>query len=70
MLARLEALENDNAGFETVQVDDDDEASLDDDDQGHKFYSFFSIQAFIKQTPSESHFLPTYYIKNHADCHF
>lgn len=34
MLARLEALENDNAGLETVQVDDDDEASLDDDDQG------------------------------------
>ncbi|KAK6125211.1 hypothetical protein DH2020_041045 [Rehmannia glutinosa] len=28
MLARLEALENDNAGLETVQVDEDDEASL------------------------------------------
>lgn len=39
MLARLEALENDNAGMETVQVDDDGEASLDDDDQGQPFYS-------------------------------
>ncbi|XP_075493152.1 SWR1 complex subunit 6 [Primulina tabacum] len=36
MLARLEALENDNAGLETVQVDDDDEASLDDDDQAYQ----------------------------------
>lgn len=34
MLARLEALENDNAGMEMVQNDDDDEASLDEDDQG------------------------------------
>lgn len=33
-LARLEALENDNAGLETVEVNDDDEASLDDEDQG------------------------------------
>ncbi|GFP98247.1 swr1 complex subunit 6 [Phtheirospermum japonicum] len=33
MLARLEDLENDNAGMETVQVDEDDEASLVDDDQ-------------------------------------
>ncbi|XP_022890243.1 SWR1 complex subunit 6-like [Olea europaea var. sylvestris] len=33
MLARLEALENDNAGMEMVQNDDDDEASLDEDDQ-------------------------------------
>ncbi|GLT80711.1 hypothetical protein SLE2022_198380 [Rubroshorea leprosula] len=32
-LARLEALENDNAGIETVEINDDDEASLDDDDQ-------------------------------------
>ncbi|PQM41075.1 SWR1 complex subunit 6 [Prunus yedoensis var. nudiflora] len=32
-LARLEALENDNAGFEMVEANDDDEASLDDDDQ-------------------------------------
>ncbi|KAL3818008.1 hypothetical protein ACJIZ3_003913 [Penstemon smallii] len=31
MLARLEALENDNAGLATIQIDDDDEASLDDD---------------------------------------
>ncbi|RZC86416.1 hypothetical protein C5167_030498 [Papaver somniferum] len=31
-LARLEALENDNAGMETVESNDDDEASLDDDD--------------------------------------
>ncbi|KAL6203497.1 hypothetical protein ACLB2K_027197 [Fragaria x ananassa] len=34
-LARLEALENDNAGLETVAVNDDDEASLDDEDQGY-----------------------------------
>lgn len=32
-LARLEALENDNAGIETVEMNDDDEASLDDDDR-------------------------------------
>ncbi|KAM1115186.1 hypothetical protein TB2_038283 [Malus domestica] len=30
--ARLEALENDNAGLETVEVNDDAEAYLDDDD--------------------------------------
>eukprot|EP00268_Persea_americana_P059016 TRINITY_DN7194_c1_g1_i3.p1 TRINITY_DN7194_c1_g1~~TRINITY_DN7194_c1_g1_i3.p1 ORF type:complete len:112 (-),score=27.19 TRINITY_DN7194_c1_g1_i3:131-466(-) len=34
-IARLEALENDNAGVELVEVDDDDEASLDDDDQAY-----------------------------------
>ncbi|XP_031271812.1 SWR1 complex subunit 6 isoform X2 [Pistacia vera] len=35
-LARLEALENDNAGIEHVEInDDDDEASLDDDDEGY-----------------------------------
>ncbi|XP_044504471.1 SWR1 complex subunit 6-like [Mangifera indica] len=35
-LARLEALENDNAGIENVEInDDDDEASLDDDDEGY-----------------------------------
>ncbi|CAI9110942.1 OLC1v1011052C1 [Oldenlandia corymbosa var. corymbosa] len=34
ILARLDALENDNAAIETAQpIDDDDEASLDDDDQ-------------------------------------
>lgn len=34
-LARLDALENDNAGFEVVDPNiDDDEASLDDEDQG------------------------------------
>lgn len=34
-LARLEALENDNAGIENVEInDDDDEDSLDDDDEG------------------------------------
>lgn len=32
-------MENDNAGLETVEVNDDDEASLDDEDQG--FYSIF-----------------------------
>lgn len=41
-LARLEALENDNAGIETVEVIDDDEASLDDDDD----------QAFIQKKHS------------------
>ncbi|EOY34616.1 hypothetical protein QUC31_018360 [Theobroma cacao] len=34
-LARLEALENDNAGIETIEPNDDDEASLDDDDQAY-----------------------------------
>ncbi|CAN0903914.1 SWR1 complex subunit 6 [Linum grandiflorum] len=34
-LARLEALENDNAGLETVEPVDDDEASLDEDDEGY-----------------------------------
>ncbi|KAL0343190.1 UNVERIFIED_CONTAM: SWR1 complex subunit [Sesamum angustifolium] len=46
ILARLEALENDNAGLESVQVDEDDEASLDDDDQG-------GIQAHFRQTGLE-----------------
>ncbi|XP_048325198.1 SWR1 complex subunit 6 isoform X2 [Ziziphus jujuba] len=32
-LARLEALENDNAGMEMQETNEDDEASLDDDDQ-------------------------------------
>ncbi|XP_038707866.1 SWR1 complex subunit 6 [Tripterygium wilfordii] len=34
-IARLEALENDNAVMEAVDVNDDDEASLDEDDQGY-----------------------------------
>ncbi|XP_022755535.1 SWR1 complex subunit 6-like isoform X3 [Durio zibethinus] len=34
-LARLEALENDNAGIETIEMNDDDEASLDDEDQAY-----------------------------------
>ncbi|KAL2899248.1 SWR1 complex subunit 6 [Bienertia sinuspersici] len=34
-LARLEALENDNGGVETVEVNDDDDASLDDDDEAY-----------------------------------
>ncbi|KAB2038763.1 hypothetical protein ES319_D03G166700v1 [Gossypium barbadense] len=34
-LARLEALENDNAGIEAVEMNDDDEASLDEDDQAY-----------------------------------
>ncbi|XP_065846988.1 SWR1 complex subunit 6 [Euphorbia lathyris] len=33
--ARLEALENDYTGIETVEINDDDEASLDDDDEGY-----------------------------------
>lgn len=42
-IARLEALENDYAGMETVETNDDDEASLDDDDEGllHFVLSFF-----------------------------
>lgn len=37
MLARLDALESDNAQAEMVQpIDDDDEASLDDDDQAYQ----------------------------------
>ncbi|XP_020589151.1 SWR1 complex subunit 6 [Phalaenopsis equestris] len=32
-LARLEALESDNAGVEAVEINDDDDASLDDEDQ-------------------------------------
>ena len=36
-LARLEALENDNAGIETVEINDEDEDSLEDDDQGFRF---------------------------------
>ncbi|PWA44434.1 HIT-type Zinc finger family protein [Artemisia annua] len=39
MLARLEALENDNPGAEVVEInDDDDEASLDDEDDDHVFH--------------------------------
>ncbi|KAJ7959892.1 SWR1 complex subunit 6-like [Quillaja saponaria] len=34
-LARLEALENDYAGLEVVDINDDDDASLDEDDQVH-----------------------------------
>ncbi|KNA15259.1 hypothetical protein SOVF_099730 [Spinacia oleracea] len=34
-LARLEALENDNGGVETVEINDDDEASLDDDEEAY-----------------------------------
>ncbi|KAB1202231.1 SWR1 complex subunit 6 [Morella rubra] len=32
-IARLEALENDNAGMEIVEINDDDDTSLDDEDQ-------------------------------------
>uniref|UniRef100_A0A803LCT2 Uncharacterized protein n=2 Tax=Chenopodium quinoa TaxID=63459 RepID=A0A803LCT2_CHEQI len=34
-LARLDALENDNGGVETVEINDDDEASLDDDEEAY-----------------------------------
>ncbi|KAI8015863.1 SWR1 complex subunit 6 [Camellia lanceoleosa] len=34
-LARLEALENDNAGAEMIEINEDDDASLDDDDQAY-----------------------------------
>lgn len=33
-LARLEALENDNPGAEMVEINSDEDASLDDEDQG------------------------------------
>lgn len=33
-LARLEALENDNAGAEAVENNDDEDASLDEEDEG------------------------------------
>ncbi|OAE27873.1 hypothetical protein AXG93_3459s1160 [Marchantia polymorpha subsp. ruderalis] len=35
-LARLDALENDNIAVEAIDVDDDDEASLDDEEQGFR----------------------------------
>lgn len=44
-LARLEALENDNAGIEAVEINDDDEASLDEDDQG---FLLFFMQNFME----------------------
>ncbi|MBA0552783.1 hypothetical protein Golob_023562 [Gossypium lobatum] len=45
-LARLEALENDNAGIEAVEMNDDDEASLDEDDQEIGFIqSLMDIEA-------------------------
>lgn len=44
-LARLEALENDNAGMEVVENIDDEDASLDDDDQGYSFI-FFPLWPF------------------------
>lgn len=48
VLARLEALENDNPGLETVEVNDDSDASLDDDDeQGHFLDYQFSISYFV-----------------------
>lgn len=39
MLARLDALESDNAVVEPQLLDDDDEASLDDEDQGSFFFA-------------------------------
>lgn len=41
MLARLDALESDNAVVEPQLLDDDDEASLDDEDQGFFFLFLF-----------------------------
>lgn len=37
-LARLEALESDNAPMERVEINDDDDASLDDEDEGKCTY--------------------------------
>lgn len=45
-LARLEALENDNAGAENVEANDDDYDSLDDEDQG-MIPSLFSVYFLI-----------------------
>ncbi|GFZ13423.1 HIT-type Zinc finger family protein [Actinidia rufa] len=42
-LARLEALENDNAGMEMVEINSDDDASLDDEDQGLFELFLFSV---------------------------
>lgn len=42
-LARLEALENDNAGVEVVDLNDDGDASLDDDDQGIAAIAFYIV---------------------------
>lgn len=46
ILARLDALESDNAIPEPVQLDDDDEASLDDEDQG-SFSHIFCMLALL-----------------------
>ncbi|KAB2616655.1 SWR1 complex subunit 6-like [Pyrus ussuriensis x Pyrus communis] len=46
-LARLEALENDNAGLETVEVNDDDEASLDDDDGNFLMQLLFYLSVLV-----------------------
>lgn len=61
MLARLEALENDNAGLETVQVDDDDEASLDDDDQGYFAIIFYGINIKTSADHKQNHLCDTCY---------
>lgn len=45
-LARLEALENDNAGADNVETNDDDYDSLDDEDQG-MIPSLFSVYFLI-----------------------
>ncbi|KAG6751370.1 hypothetical protein POTOM_045904 [Populus tomentosa] len=56
-IARLEALENDYTGMETVEAVDDDEASLDDDDDGirvsHSFHScvFFCLENNLLHFP-------------------
>lgn len=40
-LARLEALEKDNAGlYESIDLDDDEEASMDDEEQSQLLVSF------------------------------
>lgn len=47
VLARLEALESDNAGAEVVEANDDDDASLDEDDQGMPFFFVFCFPLFL-----------------------
>ncbi|MBA0678782.1 hypothetical protein Goari_020104 [Gossypium aridum] len=55
-LARLEALENDNAGIEAVEMNDDDEASLDEDDQEIGFIqSLMDIEAHTHRYTSTAY---------------
>lgn len=50
-LARLEALESDNAPVERIEINDEDDASLDDEDEGKSTY-FGNIKSFLCQNYS------------------